>query len=59
MLRCFGDIDPRKNQYIAEDLRRDLATGTWFTDGDDFKDWLITNNSKLLLTGIRKSLRVP
>lgn len=57
MLRCFGEVDPRKNQYIAEDLRKDLPTGSWFLDGDDFREWLNTDCSKLLLTGIRKLLR--
>ncbi len=56
MLQSFGEIDPRRNQSAGEDLRKNLPTGSWFTGGADFQEWLSTKNSSLLLTGIRKKI---
>ncbi|KAH9209438.1 hypothetical protein DL95DRAFT_372197, partial [Leptodontidium sp. 2 PMI_412] len=50
---CPRNIDPYRNQESAVSLRQP-ATGVWFTDSIDFREWKLKTNSKLWLHGIRK-----
>ena len=51
ILEYVGKIDPKANQATGLKLRQP-GTGTWFTDGPEFRNWLSTNNAKLWLFGI-------
>jgi hypothetical protein len=55
MLQYLGTLDPEKWQRTNLALRQP-GTGIWFTDGDDFRTWLSTKNSKLWIYGIRKKI---
>jgi Fungal N-terminal domain of STAND proteins len=51
ILDFFGTIDPSPNHETSLKLRHPL-TGLWLTDGEAFRTWLHTRNSKLWLSGI-------
>lgn len=51
ILNFFGKFDPRPNHETSLKLRHPL-TGLWLTEGETFKTWLHTRNSKLWLSGI-------
>jgi hypothetical protein len=53
-LEFFGTVDPTKSHHTAIGLRQP-GTGIWFTDGQDFKQWVENRNARLWLYGIRKS----
>jgi NACHT domain/Fungal N-terminal domain of STAND proteins len=51
ILNFFEKIDPSPNHETSLKLRHPL-TGLWLTEGEAFKTWLYTRNSKLWLSGI-------
>jgi hypothetical protein len=51
ILGFFGKIDPSLNHKSNLQLRHPL-TGFWVTEGETFKTWLHTRNSKLWLSEI-------
>ena len=51
ILDFFGEIDPTSNHKASLSLRHPL-TGLWVTEGEVFRTWLHTRNSKLWLSGI-------
>ena len=53
ILEFFGTVDPAKNHHTAVKLRQP-GTGVWFTDGQDFMNWVGTRNARLWLYGIRE-----
>jgi hypothetical protein len=55
MLDFLGRVDARKWQDSNIRLRQP-GTGVWFTDGAEFKTWLLTDESKLWINGIRRFL---
>jgi hypothetical protein len=54
VLDSFGKVDPQRAYDAAIKLHQP-GTGLWFTKGDDFKDWLKVECSRLWLYGIRKT----
>jgi Cdc6-like AAA superfamily ATPase len=51
ILDFFRTIDPSPNHETSLKLRHPL-TGLWLTEGEAFRTWLHTRNSKLWLSGI-------
>jgi hypothetical protein len=51
VLDFFRKIDPASNHKASLELRHPL-TGLWVTEGEIFRTWLHTRNSKLWLSGI-------
>ena len=51
ILHFFGKVDPFANHENSLKLRHP-QTGLWLTEGETFKTWLHTPNSKLWLSGI-------
>ncbi|KAH8765160.1 hypothetical protein BGZ57DRAFT_767925, partial [Hyaloscypha finlandica] len=51
MLDLLGRVDARKWQDSNIRLRQP-GTGVWFTDGIEFKTWLLIDDSKLWINGI-------
>jgi hypothetical protein len=54
MLQYLGKLDIENWQRSNLALRQP-GTGIWFTDGEEFKAWTSTENSKLWIYGIRKT----
>ncbi|KAL8943110.1 MAG: hypothetical protein Q9211_001098 [Gyalolechia sp. 1 TL-2023] len=51
VLKSFGGIDPGKNQKMSLRLRQ-LGTGSWLIESQEFQHWCQTKNAKLWLYGI-------
>jgi hypothetical protein len=51
VLDFFGKIDPASNHKASLELRHPL-TSLWVTEGEIFRTWLHTRNSKLWISGI-------
>ncbi|KAL9025441.1 MAG: hypothetical protein Q9196_005738 [Gyalolechia fulgens] len=51
VLKSFGVIDPCKNQKMSLRLRQ-LGTGSWLIESQEFQNWCQTKNAKLWLYGI-------
>ena len=51
ILDSIGPIDPGKNHDMSLSLRHP-ATGLWFTESNEFKQWLTRKNARLWLHGI-------
>jgi len=51
VLAFFGKVDTSSNHRMSLKLRHPL-TGLWVTEGLTFQTWLISQNSKLWLSGI-------
>ncbi|TVY92919.1 Serine/threonine-protein phosphatase 6 regulatory ankyrin repeat subunit B [Lachnellula willkommii] len=51
ILQSFGKVDPMTYHRTNLNLHHPL-TGLWLTEGNTFKAWLHTRNSKLWLSGI-------
>lgn len=46
ILDAIGPFDPSRHQKIPFKLRQH-GTGVWFTEGEQFKQWLKSPNAKL------------
>lgn len=52
----FGKVDPQKAHDIAT-KQRHPGTAVWFTEGNEFKNWLEGDCTRLWLYGSRECLR--
>ena len=51
ILKSFAKVDPRSNHDMSRKLRCP-RTGLWLTEGEEFRQWLKTNNARLWFYGI-------
>jgi hypothetical protein len=46
-------VDPEADQAKYIQMKQDM-TGLWFTEGEEFKNWMNTRKATLWLCGIRE-----
>ncbi|PMD13353.1 hypothetical protein NA56DRAFT_424133 [Hyaloscypha hepaticicola] len=51
IIKWLAPVDPRANQEAAR-KKHEEQTGRWFTEGENFSNWLEQPNSLLWLHGI-------